>query len=712
MQNSLGSEHRPIRVAVDRAAANSSPEVSYVIRTLLTAAGYPWIIEWADTSREPVDIAYGRQAWDRAAIRIPAVEWPYRSAPDFEPSGAFMHAGIPLLRFDRERPAPVAGDSAQPLAFPVDLLFNAYWWLTGAREPFYERDRRDNLFLGSSVVRRDGLLARPCVSLAAAFLRRRFTNAGRPAREPGWRSAGAEAAFSFTHDVDYPEIIRGIEAARMLSNRGFRGTRTAIDILTGKSHYWTFREWIHFEREFGTQPTFYFMARRGSLLQYLAGTPDDFYDIGSSRFAALFNELRDAGCEIGLHASYHAHRSAEQLRQERERVESLAGVTGIGNRHHYWHLDPANPNETLRRHEEAGFTYDSSLEFEYYPGFRRGICHPFRVYHAGLRRELRVPQLPPTWMDDHFDRRLAENRIADPDSAARDLLDAVRATGGVAVVDYHARGMNKTVYPRYGAWLQAFTAANLDRRTKCLTPTELLTMWLDHEKRLTEESADRLGPDVSAKIPVGDMGVRRAAPDDAWAIARIYIEAFPALRLSRMGAAFAARYFKRLLSAPQAIGVVALGDRGECVGFAVGYCGRSAEMQQWLLRRPIGLALSAAGSVLRRPGLLIDIFRGAAAQGSLVRDARGAFLVSIAIANARRGAGAGRTLLTTFVEDAHRVGAGTVWLEVAPDREAAMQLYKSLGFEPAGAASTGTGSTATVLMRLELPVPDPGPVAS
>ena len=491
-----GSEHRPVRVAVDRAAAGSAPELAYVVRTLLTTAGYPWLIEWADSSTGPVDIAYGRHAWDRASIRIPAVPWTFQSAPYFEPTGSTTHHGVPLLSFREEVATPVADGAPTALAFPVDLFFHCYWWLTGAREPTYQRDRRDNLFLGSSVVRRDGLLARPCVSLAAALLRRHFMSAGRPAREPGWTSGGAEAAFSFTHDVDYPEIIKWIEAPRALL-KGAHGVRVATDILRGKSHYWTFREWIDFEREFGTRPTFYFMARRGSLLQYLMGTPDDFYDIGSPRFAALFGELRDAGCEIGLHASYHAHRSAGQLRNERMRVESLARVTGIGNRHHYWHLDPADPNETLRRHEEAGLVYDSSLEFECYPGFRRGICHPFRVYHAGLRRELRVPQLPPAWMDDHFDRRLAENRITDPDSMARTLLDGVCATGGVAVVDYHSRGMNSDVYPRYGEWLRKFAVSNLDRRTKCLTAGEVVAMWLEHEQHLSGASNDRLGPGTS-----------------------------------------------------------------------------------------------------------------------------------------------------------------------------------------------------------------------
>lgn len=699
---SRGSEHRPVRVAIDRAAAGSAPEVAYVIRMLLTTAGYPWLIEWADSVTGPVDIAYGRQAWPGAAIRVPAVPWTFREAPGFEPTGSIVHEGIPLLLFEGEPVARVVGHTGD-LEFPVDLLFNCYWWLTGAREPHYPRDRRDNLNPASSVIVRDGLLRRPCVSLAAALLRQRFARMGRPARIASWRSGGAEAAFTFTHDVDYPEIIKWIEAPRVLLGAG--GVRSAIDIINGKSHYWTFREWIELEREFGTRPTFYFMARRGSLAAYAMGTPDDFYDIGTRRFAALFSELREHGCEIGLHASYHAHRSSDQLRRERIRVESLAQVTGVGNRHHYWHLDPTDPNETLRRHEEAGLAYDSSLEFEYYPGFRRGVCQPFLVYHAGLRRALHLPQLPPAWMDDHFDRRLARNGITDPDSVARELLGAVRASGGVAVVDYHSRGMNTAVYPRYGAWLRTFAFANLDRSIKCMTPSEVLAAWLEHEEGLSADSSDRLGADSPGVSLTAreETAVRQVSPADATAIARIYMEAFPSLRLSRLGAEFATRYISRLLSAPQAIGVVAESLSGECLGFAIGYSGLSADVQRWLFRRPVEMAWAATAAVARRPALLVDILRGAAAQGAPTLDANGAFLVSIAVSRESHGQGFGRALLTAFVAVASRAGAGTVWLEVAPDREAAMKLYDSFGFRHAGAARQ-PGSQPSSFMKLDLPV--------
>jgi len=242
------------------------------------------------------------------------------------------------------------------------------------------------------------------------------------------------------------------------------------------------------------------MARRGSLLQYAMGTPDDFYDVRSPRFQRLFAELKDAGCEIGLHASFHSHRSAETLRREVQRIAEAAGVECAGNRHHYWHLDPAAPNETLRRHGEAGLTYDSSLGLEYYPGFRRGICHPYRVFHSGIGREVPTVQLPPAWMDDHFDRRLARNRIADRESAARALLQVARDTRGVVIVDYHSRGMNADFYPQYGPWLTRFAESNFDQTVRGMTPGEMCEAFLERERALDSASTDDTLPHAASPI--------------------------------------------------------------------------------------------------------------------------------------------------------------------------------------------------------------------
>jgi hypothetical protein len=599
---------RPIRVSISRAAAASIPEVTYVLRTLLRIAGYSWTLQWADDDPD-CDIAYGDVPGARASVRIPQAPWPFSRAPEFEPTGVVPVGTAFLPRFAGEESRRIAAHPSE-LAFPVDLLFACYWWLTGAREPMYRRDRVDNLHIDeASVVRRDSLLSAPCVSLAAGLLRRHFEAFNVPSRSPPWAVRGKRYAFSFSHDVDYPEIIRWIEVPRVLASRGPAGFRQAIDVATGRSHFWTFDEWIDLAGSRGTRPAFYFMARQGSLLQYALGTPDDFYDVGSPRFRKLIGELRARGCEIGLHASYHSNRSVAVLAAERERIESVAAVTGIGNRHHYWHLDPNDPNETLRRHQEAGLAYDSSLGFEYYPGFRRGICHPFRPYHPGLRRELDIVQVPPAWMDDHFDRRLAQNRITDPAKAAGQLLGVAGQTGGVVVVNYHSRGMNRQFYPRYGPWLARFIQEHVESDAHFTTPREIVEDYRRHAHDLEQHSEDRLVEGNPALATPSRLTISPLGHEDVAATAALHVALFgdPATNgysVAALGPELLASVFYRLNLDNATFHCDVAKVDGRLVAFSLYTTDRSRVFRHPVRQHPFRLMSATATAILKRPASL------------------------------------------------------------------------------------------------------------
>lgn len=619
---SLPRDSRPLRVAIDRTLAPSVSEVSYALRTLLRTAGYASELRWSDDAAES-DVYYGNEPSPRAAVRIPAVGWSFASASVREPSATERVGRARYLVFDGEA-AVAARHGESDLHFARDIVFAAFWFLTGAREATYPRDQRDNLSLDASVIVRDDLLSDPLVSRYATALREHFSALGIASLRPAWASNGHLAAFSFTHDVDYPQIIRWIEVPRLLASRGIGGISSAIGVATGANHFWTFDEWVQFERCHGARPTFYFMARQGSLLQYALGTPDDFYDVRTPAFQRLFGELKDAGCEIGLHASYLAHTSAEMLRTERERIEVAAGVRVSGNRHHYWHLDPADPNETLRRHEQAGLRYDSSLGLEFYPGFRRGICHPFRVFHPGERRELRVVQLPPAWMDDHYDRRLVRNGIADPDASAKAILDAARATGGIAIVDYHSRGMNADFYPRYGPWLRDFAERTFDSTLAFRTPSEILDEHLAFESALDEASitaiADGAIPTTVSSIGAasGIAGAGSAPPlqtpleirpltaHDVRDVSQLHYDLFgdPETHghsVATLGTPFLAGAFYTLnLDNPHFFCDVAHAD-GKVVGFSVYSTSRNEVFRHLVRRHAIRLALAGARTVLGHP---------------------------------------------------------------------------------------------------------------
>jgi len=686
-----------LTVALDHALGPGLLEIKYTLRTLLRIAGYGCRFVWNDAGESP-QISYGRAPFGATLLHIPAADLDFQAAGAVDATGSRMWNGLPFLRFPGEE---WRGDA--PGAWPVDVVFAAFWLLTGARESTWRRDRWDNLDAKDWVPVRDGLLSQAPVSRWGRAIRDLASSRGHLPTPMPWEVGGTRAAFSFTHDVDYPEIIRWIEAPRLLARRGVRGIGSALGVLRGTNHFWTFREWIDLERELGARPTFYFMARRGTLLQYALGRPDDFYDVRGPRFQRLFGELRDAGCEIGLHASYLAHRSAETIRVEAERVSHAAGAPVLGNRHHFWHLDPDDPNETLRRHELAGLRYDSSLGLEFYPGFRRGICHPFRPYHPAERRELGVVQVPPAWMDDHFDRRLSINGIVDPDAAAAAILDTARATGGVAVVDYHSRGMNADFYPRYGPWLRQFAERDLGGELAMRTPGELMTEYLAVERALEAVSTDEAttpAPAIAAAPPGLEIAPVTAA--DARAVAELHQSLFgdPDFNghsVATLGLPFLEQaFYRQNIDNPGLHALVAKAE-GRVVGFFVFATRRQGVFSHLVRRHPVGLAVAVARSVLGRPAALAGFVANLRYLGGealpFLADVP-AWCVVIGVhpdARSRRfearvGARVAVALFDAAEEHLRQAGCAAWYVAVRPDNAAVQALLLRRGATVAGTA--------------------------
>jgi len=157
-------------------------------------------------------------------------------------------------------------------------------------------------------------------------------------------------------------------------------------------------------------------------------TPDTFYDIGSPAFRKLFGELRQAGFEIGLHASYRAFASPEQFAAEIGHLEAVSGGKVVGNRHHYWHMNPSDPEATLKLHETLGLDYDSSLIHNRYVGWRRGIAHPYFPFVQAERREIGTLQVPATWMDNQLFGLRGDNP-GDPWELLKAVVDRAVALG-------------------------------------------------------------------------------------------------------------------------------------------------------------------------------------------------------------------------------------------------------------------------------------------
>ncbi len=310
---------------------------------------------------------------------------------------------------------------------------------------------------------------------------------------PRWPH-GKRAAACASHDVDYPEAVRWLEPLRVLRRQGLQGVKAAASVACGARTHWHFASWMEMERRLNTRSAFYFVARRGSLSEYLSGTPDPFYDVRSGLFPQALRRLADEGWEIGLHASYLAYQNQDNFAKEKQTLEEACGQGVVGNRHHYWHLDPDDHEATLLMHEQIGLKYDASLTHERYLGWRRGLSWPFFPFHQALRRELKTLQLPTMWMDNQLFGHRLDNPGGDRSELLRGLADRVREQGGCALIDIHDYVFDDVLFP---GWADTYRdlweyVASLSS-TWIATPAEVANHWASRDAAIRRASRGLTG---------------------------------------------------------------------------------------------------------------------------------------------------------------------------------------------------------------------------
>ncbi len=191
---------------------------------------------------------------------------------------------------------------------------------------------------------------------------------------------------------------------------------------------------------------------------------------------------------MGLHASYNAYQSQEKLAAEKHALEEACGQTVVGNRHHYWHLDPDRSEDTLLLHEQVDLTYDSSLIHERYLGWRRALAQPFFPFHQAERRELRTLQVPIAWMDDQLFSHQADNPGSRHENLQA-LADQAAEYGGCLLIDIHNYVFDEALFPGWADTYRRLWQYLLDRGDFWFaTPSEISAHWIGRHKALVQAS--------------------------------------------------------------------------------------------------------------------------------------------------------------------------------------------------------------------------------
>ncbi len=477
-----------LRIFIDpQLAVTHGPEIHWTWRLLLAGIGWAWEEVSPDS---PCDIAYvselEKAPLARLCIRANPNSWKQPSEYRFGQMGSYNGLSHPI--FTGENPAAYLVEvSADRVICQRDLIFDVFWLATGQEERYWPKDKHGFFDLTGTALLQEQVLRRALASQISIWLEKSLCNLGYPPPRPRWPH-GKRAAAGVGHDVDYPEVKRWLEPLRIVLRQGSRGVGLGLAVFTGQRHHWQFEAWVELEKRLQTRSAFYFVPRQGSLLEYAAGTPDSFYDITSPRFRQLFRHLADEGFEVGLHASYLAFQSREKFAAEKHKLEEASGQPVVGNRHHYWHLNPDNVEETLLIHEQVGFKYDTSLIHNRYVGWRRGLSQPFFPFHQALRRELKTLQIPTAWMDDQLFGQRADNP-GDRLKILCDLADRACDQQGCLLIDIHDYVFDEALFP---GWTQTYAQLweyLLSRQDFWLaTPAQIAEHWTTRHETIVQAS--------------------------------------------------------------------------------------------------------------------------------------------------------------------------------------------------------------------------------
>jgi len=467
----------------------SVSEILYTFKTLLNIAGLPF--HFIEDAKEPGDIYYGGKAYsenysffiERADLKKENIRRPIKVVKEND--------RVFFLFVDRQREDNLLIRNNSITCLWNDIILSSFYLLSGWEERFLHRDKRDRHRVQESLLYREKILHHPIVNQYSNILREFFRASHNPI--PMWPS-NKKFAVALSHDVDYPIMIKWVEALRYLLKYKTQSKLTKVmDIFSGKENFWKFEDWVKLESRHGLRSAMYFCGLKGSLLRYFLEAPDPFYDVQQGPFKSVLRLLVQNGFEVGMHSSYLAYQSVDRFLKEKRAVEDSLCEPVFGNRHHYWHMNPENLSETAAMHGEIGLLYDTSICFAKRSGFRLGVCSPFHLYDPIRRAPVETLELPTSLMDDHLFKYFEVSNFSTPQLEIDALINSAKEQGGLFLADYHVRGFNETFYPK---WLESYEyilkkiGEGGDFYSD--TPLNIARFWKKREEDILRESKDEL----------------------------------------------------------------------------------------------------------------------------------------------------------------------------------------------------------------------------
>lgn len=381
----------------------------YAIETLLRPLGLR--PEW--TKERPV-LFYGPASSGAEyadGVHVPLEEATtayFQKRRPYDARASFDIRGVPYLFGNTEAPDPIA---------------SAFFFLSGWDEHSKKvRDEHGRFCYRHSVQKELQVAVLPVVDRYRDHLSTRLRAAGVVGGKRHW--GGRKWAFLPTFDIDYLREWRPGTIVREIRKRPLDIIR---GLLTGRDAFLDgFHNLITALSAREVTGTFFFKAGHRSAY-------DPAYRRQPREISRALAMVREQDSELGLHPGYYSATHPDYLREERRRLEELAGATLRSVRQHYLRYDLPR---TSRLHAGEHFEIDSTLGFADHEGFRRGTALPFQIYDPLEHRVLNVWELPLCFMDGTM---VARRGLSPEESldALESLMEACRSVGGACVPLWH-----------------------------------------------------------------------------------------------------------------------------------------------------------------------------------------------------------------------------------------------------------------------------------
>ncbi len=280
---------------------------------------------------------------------------------------------------------------------------------------------------------------------------------------------GRDFALCLTHDVDevWPPLSHRFQAllslVTHLPSLPWQG-RNDPQLPWFPRHYRDFKKIMDLEEEFGGTSSFYFMATERDIYRFRYHIEDLAADVG---------EIQDRGWEVGIHGGYYSCRDPQAIHDEKARLEAVLRTNVRGYRNHFLRIQVP---ETWALLEQAGFLYDTTLGYPDTPGFRNGMCHPFRPFDFRTGKEMDILEIPLCMMDQ------SQDLFHPPDLLQRlaTMMDRVAACRGVMTVLFHTPIFMSAAHRIHLQIYRKLLAHAHDRNGWITSAGEIADWWVKH----------------------------------------------------------------------------------------------------------------------------------------------------------------------------------------------------------------------------------------